>query len=174
MPDYNFTLKYRLADGDADHDAIVERLGEAGCTDALVGLGIAGRLALRFDREADDARNAVRTALEDVKSVLPTATLVEVHPDIVTATEVAELVGKTRQNIRKLMLSHSDFPSPVHDGPSVTLWHLSDVLDWLETRQDYKLDKALRETACVAREVNVASEASRLSLRSIHLETLVA
>lgn len=174
MPDYSFTLKYRLADDDADHEEIVERLGEAGCTDALVGLGIAGRLALRFDREADNARNAIRTALEDVKSVLPTATLVEAHPDLVSATEVAELVGKSRQNIRKLMLSHSDFPSPVHDGPSVTLWHLADVLDWLETRQDYKLDQALRETARVAREVNLARETSQLSSWSSHLETLVA
>jgi predicted DNA-binding transcriptional regulator AlpA len=174
MRDYNFTLKYRLADDEADHDAIVERLGEAGCTDALVGLGVACRLALQFDREANSARDAVHTALQDVKSALPTATLVEAHPDVVSATEIADLVGKTRQNIRKLMVSHPDFPSPVHDGPAISLWHLSDVLEWLETRQDYRLDKALQETARAAREVNVAKEASRLPSRSRALEALVA
>lgn len=55
MKEYKFTLKYQLVAGDANHDSIVERLGQAGCTDALVGMGIAGRLALQFDREADSA-----------------------------------------------------------------------------------------------------------------------
>jgi len=174
MKEYNFTLKYRLAADDADHDAIVERLGEAGCTDVLVGVGIAGRLALQFDREADSAQDAIREALEDIKSAVPTAMLVEACPDFVSATEIADLVGKTRQNIRKLMVSNSDFPSPAHDGPAVTLWHLSEVLEWLEARKEYKLDKALQETAHAAREVNVAKEASRLPSRSRELETLVA
>ena len=174
MQEYNFTLKYRLAATDADQDDIVERLGEAGCTDMLVGIGIAGRLALQFDREADSARNAVRTALEDVKAALPTAMLVEAHPDFVSATEIADLVGKTRQNIRKLMVSNPDFPSPVHDGPSVTLWHLSDVLEWLEARKEYKLDKRLQETAHATREVNVAREAARLPSIARELGMLVA
>jgi predicted DNA-binding transcriptional regulator AlpA len=174
MKEYNFTLKYRLAADDADHDDIVERLGEAGCTDALVGVGIAGRLALQFDREARSAQDAVRTALEDVKAAVPTAMLVEAYPDFVSATEIADLVGKSRQNIRKLMLSNSDFPSPVHDGPAVTLWHLSEVLEWLGARKEYKLDKALQETAHATREVNVAKEASRLPTRSRDLEKLVA
>lgn len=174
MKEYNFTLKYRLAADDADRDTIVERLGEAGCTDALVGIGIAGRLALQFDREADSAQDAVRTALEDVKSAVPTAMLVEAYPDFVSATEIADFVGKTRQNIRKLMVSNSDFPSPVHDGPAVTLWHLSEVLEWLEARKEYELDKALQETAHATREVNVTKEASRLTSRSRDLEKLVA
>ncbi|ERP97792.1 hypothetical protein Q669_21540 [Labrenzia sp. C1B10] len=163
-----------MAADDADHDAIVERLGEAGCTDALVGIGIAGRLALEFDREADSAQDAVRTALSDVKLAVPTAMLVEAYPDFVSATEIAELVGKSRQNIRKLMVSNSDFPSPVHDGPAITLWHLSEVLEWLEMRKEYKLDKALQETAHATREVNVAKEFSRLPSRDHELESLVA
>ena len=44
--EYTFTLKYQLADEDRDADALVERLGEAGCDDALVGIGQPGRLAL--------------------------------------------------------------------------------------------------------------------------------
>ena len=53
--EYTFTLKYQLADEDRDADALVERLGEAGCDDALVGIGQPGRLALEFTREAADA-----------------------------------------------------------------------------------------------------------------------
>ena len=53
--EYTFTLKYQLADDDRDTDALVERLGEAGCDDALAGIGQPGRLALEFTREATDA-----------------------------------------------------------------------------------------------------------------------
>ncbi len=41
--EYTFTLKYQLTDDDRDADALVERLGEAGCDDALVGIGQPGR-----------------------------------------------------------------------------------------------------------------------------------
>lgn len=34
-----FTLKYNVGDQCCDPDALVERLGAAGCTDALVGRG---------------------------------------------------------------------------------------------------------------------------------------
>lgn len=40
-----FTLKYDLGDQHCDPDALVERLGAAGCTDALVGTGQPGYLA---------------------------------------------------------------------------------------------------------------------------------
>ncbi|PSD31181.1 transcriptional regulator, partial [Stenotrophomonas maltophilia] len=44
--EYTFTLKYQLTEDDSDPDDLVERLGEAGCDDALVGIGQPGRLAL--------------------------------------------------------------------------------------------------------------------------------
>ncbi|CFN64479.1 DNA-binding protein [Bordetella pertussis] len=71
--EYLFTLKYQLADADSDLDALVERLGEAGCDDALVGMGLPGRLVLEFTREADSAEAAVRSALADVRRAMPTA-----------------------------------------------------------------------------------------------------
>lgn len=37
--EYTFTLKYQLTEDDSDPDGLVERLGEAGCDDALVGIG---------------------------------------------------------------------------------------------------------------------------------------
>ena len=69
--EYIFTLKYQLTEHDNDPDALVERLGEAGCDDALVGIGQPGRLALEFTREAESAQVAVRSALADVKRAIP-------------------------------------------------------------------------------------------------------
>ena len=103
--EYTFTLKYQLADDDSDTDALVERLGETGCDDALIGIGQPGRMALEFTREATDAGAAVRSALADVRHAVPSAQLIEVAPDLVGLTDVADIVGVSRQNMRKLMLA---------------------------------------------------------------------
>ena len=160
--EYTFTLKYQLTDDDRDPDALVERLGEAGCDDALVGIGQPGRLALEFTREADSADAAVRSALADVRSAVPSARLIEVAPDLVGLTDVAEIVGVSRQNMRKLMLAHpGSFPAPVHEG-SASIWHLADVLAWLQAKGSYSLTRDVQEVARVALQVNVAKEGQRL------------
>ena len=172
--EYTFTLKYQLADDDRDPDALVERLSEAGCDDALVGIGQPGRLALEFTREADSADAAVRSALADVRSAVPSARLIEVAPDLVGLTDVADIVGVSRQNMRKLMLAHpGSFPAPVHEG-SASIWHLADVLAWLQAKGSYALAMDVLEVACVALQVNVAKEGRRLSRSaSEELEALV-
>ncbi len=172
--EYTFTLKYQLADDDRDPDALVERLGEAGCDDALVGIGQPGRLALEFTREADSADTAVRSALADVRSAVPTARLIEVSPDLVGLTDVADIVGVSRQNMRKLMLTHpGSFPAPVHEG-SASIWHLADVLTWLQAKGSYSLARDVLDVACVALQVNVAKEGRRLARStSAELEALV-
>lgn len=86
--EYTFTLKYQLADDDSAPDALVERLGAAGCDDALVGVGQPGRLALEFTREAGSAEEVMRSALADVKAAIPSARLIEVSPDLVGLTDV--------------------------------------------------------------------------------------
>jgi predicted DNA-binding transcriptional regulator AlpA len=161
--EYTFTLKYQIADGDRDPGALVERLGEAGCDDALVGTGQPGRIALAFTRESTSADEAVRSALTDVRRAVPTARLIEVAPDLVGLTDVADLVDVSRQNMRKLMLAHpGSFPLPVHEGkPSI--WHLADVLAWLQAKGSYSLPTDVVEVARVALQVNVAKEERRLS-----------
>ncbi|USX29487.1 DNA-binding protein [Oxalobacteraceae bacterium OTU3CINTB1] len=160
--EYIFTLKYQLADDDRDADGLVERLGQQGCDDALVGIGQPGRLALEFTRDADNAEAAVRSALADVRRAIPSATLTEVAPDLVGLTDVAELVGVSRQNMRKLMLTYpGSFPAPVHEGSS-SIWHLADVLAWLHTKGGYSLTQDVLEVANVALQVNVAKEGKRL------------
>lgn len=173
--EYTFTLKYRLAGHDSDSGALVERLGEAGCVDALVGIGQSGRLALEFTREAGSAQAAVRSALADVKRAVPSARLVEAAPDFVGLTDVAEIVGVSRQNMRKLMLAHRDsFPPPVHEG-SASIWHLAEVLAWLDEKGGYALDRSMLETAQAALEVNLAKETRRITAKAARdLERLIA
>ncbi|MEL7614570.1 DNA-binding protein [Vreelandella titanicae] len=164
--EYVFTLKYQLADSDSDLDALVERLGAAGCDDALVGVGQPGRLALEFSREAGSAAEAVHSALVDVKKAIPSARLIEASPDLVGLTDVADVVGVSRQAMRKLMLTHrATFPVPVHEG-SASIWHLAEVLDWLMTREGYQIDVGVLDIAKVALEVNIAKEAIRHPVRS--------
>lgn len=73
---FTFTLNYQLAPGESDVDALVERLGEEGCDDALVGVGQPGRLALEFIREAPSADDAIAGAIEDVRRAVVSARLV--------------------------------------------------------------------------------------------------
>ncbi|MFC3340535.1 helix-turn-helix transcriptional regulator [Paracandidimonas soli] len=172
--EYTFTLKYQLADGECDFEALVERLGEAGCDDALVGIGLPGRLALEFTREAVDAGEAVRSALADVRRAAPSARLIEAAPDLVGLSDVAEIVGVSRQNMRKLMLAHpGSFPAPVHEG-STSIWHLADVLGWMQAKGGYALPLSILDVARAALQVNAAKEGRRLPRQaSEELEALV-
>lgn len=163
--EYQFTLKYQLAKEDCNHEQIVERLYEAGCDDATIGVGQPGRIALRFRRESTDAWSAIYTALRDVKQAAPSARLVEAGPDFVGLTDVADLAGVTRQNMRKLMLTHtSQFPLPIHEGNS-SVWHLSDVLAWLVGRGSYSISAELVDVAKSTKQVNLAKEAREIEPR---------
>lgn len=169
--EYDFTLKFAVA-ADADSiDEFVERLGECGCDDALVGIGQAGRIALDFTREAKSARQAIVSALQDVKRAIPEAKLLEAAPDFVGLSDVAELVDVTRQNMRKLMLAHKDtFPVALHEG-SATLWHLHPVLMWLKNHHNYSIPPSLIDVSYMAMQINLAKEASQIE-RDVQKEVL--
>ena len=89
-------------------------------------------------------------------------------------TDVAELAGVSRQNMRKLMLANpGSFPTPVHEG-NASIWHLADVLAWLQAKGNYSLARDVLEVARVALQVNLAKESRRLSRSaSEELEALV-
>lgn len=169
--EFEFTLKFTLATDSPSVDELVERLGAEGCNDALVGIGQSGRIALEFTREADSAKQAIFSALADVKRAIPAAKILEVTPDFVGLTEVAELVGVSRQNMRKLALTHKDsFPTAVHEG-SATLWHLSPVLKWLSESAHYSIKQSLLDVAHIAMQINLTKEASQIE-RHVEQELL--
>lgn len=160
---YTFVLKYQVSGDESDTDSLVERLAEAGCDDALVGIGQPGMLALEFTRQAGTAKAAIHSALMDVRRAIPSARLIEAAPDLVGLTEVAELVGVSRQNMRKLMLTHTGgFPLPVHAG-SASIWHLIDLLTWLQAKAGYAIDRGVLDVAAATLQVNLSWEVRRLS-----------
>lgn len=172
---YVFVLTYWLPEEERDASALVERLAGAGCDDALVGTGQVGRIALEFSRDGASAEAALHSALVDVRQAIPTARLIEAAPDYVGLSDVAGLVGVSRQYLRKLMLNHAaSFPSPVHGG-AASIWHLADLLEWLSTNRIRPVSATDLDLARAARDVNLARAASRLSTRAARqLENLVA
>ncbi|AFY71298.1 prophage CP4-57 regulatory [Thalassoporum mexicanum PCC 7367] len=152
---YDFCLKFELNDL-IDRDELVERLYESGCDDALIGTGREGKVGLDFIREAESAYAAISSAIADVKRVVPTATLIEAAPDLVSLTDVAEILGCSRQNARNLIVdSKSIAPLPVYDG-TPSLWHLAEVLSWLKEKKNYAIDEATLEVAKITMGLNLA------------------
>lgn len=162
MKEYDFELKFSLPSADANPEQFVDALYEAGCDDATVGLGQNGRVALSFTREAPSAQDAVESAIAAVTKAIPGAKLIEATPDYVGVTDIAEFVGCSRQNIRKILISNSLAPTPVHSGSTV-IWHLANVLDWLKHKGSYKIEDRLIEMSLVTMRFNIEKEAGFVS-----------
>jgi predicted DNA-binding transcriptional regulator AlpA len=172
MPEFEFTLKFSLTGREGSIDELVERLGAAGCTDALVGIGQPGRIGLAFTREAHSATEAVQSALADVRGAIPSAKLVEAAPDFVGLTDIAQLLGCSRQNMRKLAVqANGGFPPPIHEG-TPTIWHLATVLDWLQSRGNQEIEGRLRDVARINRQINLARELHDLDVQPASAQDL--
>jgi predicted DNA-binding transcriptional regulator AlpA len=162
MNEYDFTLKFKLPNADADLDLLVEALGRGGCDDALVGIGTPGSIAFEFTRAARSAFDAVLSALSDIKKVIPGAKLIEAAPDFVGLTDVADYLGCSRQNMWKLKAGSAfEFPTPVHEG-NPSIWHLAEILLWLKDKGSYQFEERLIEIARINMQVNLAKEANGL------------
>ena len=158
MKDYDFILKFDLPDHDADPEQFVEALYESGCDDASVGIGQQGRIALNFIRQSESALDAILSAISDVKKAIPGVKLIEATPDLVGLTDIADILGFSRQNMRKIAVKNkSAFPAPVHDG-TVSLWHLFKVLKWFKASKAYNIEDSLIEVSRTNMQVNFASQ----------------
>lgn len=155
MTEYEFDLGFELASPEEDPEIHLGRLLEEGCDDALVGIGRRGQIGLMFGREAPTATEAVVSAIAAVKRAIPGATLDEVSPDLVGLTDVAQLLGCSRQNVRQLVFDgEPNPPSSVYSGRP-TLWHLADLLCWLREQKRYPVADDLIELAETNRQVNL-------------------
>jgi hypothetical protein len=162
MGQYDFTLRFALGQHDADPELFVDKLFAEGCSDALIGLGSQGRIALNFTRDASSADKAILSALADVQRAIPEASLIEATPDLVGLTDIANLLGFSRQYMRKLAIKKgSRFPPPVHEGKPA-IWHLSTVLSWFADSGIRQFDTAIFEIARVNRQCNLVKEVAGL------------
>lgn len=138
MPEYEFTL---VLHGDLDDDA-VDALFEAGCDDATVG-EVDGVGYADFLREAPSFGEALRSAIDQVETV-PGLTVSRVEPDdLVTLSEIAQRLGRSRESVRLLAAGErgqGDFPPPVsHLKARTRLWRWSEVAAWAQ-RHDQPID----------------------------------
>lgn len=160
MDEYPFTL---VIAGNVDTDEAIEALFEAGCDDATFG-SVDGIGYADFLRQAPSFAEAVRSAISAVESV-PGLRVQRVEPDdLVTMTEIAERLGRSRESVRLLIQGRrgpGDFPAPAsHLKARTRLWRWSEVAAWAEklpTAESVRRDSyliaavnaalALRETA---------------------------
>lgn len=155
MKEYDFALVFKLNQSDLNLEHYLELLYEAGCDDAIIGVGKPGYLALDFIRESGSAYDAIASAIANVKSVLAEAELIHISPDLVGIKELASIFGCTRQNIQKFV-SKPTFPNPVYKGSQV-IWHLAAVLDWF-VANGHEVEQKLLEVAELAMSINLQLE----------------
>jgi hypothetical protein len=67
---HEFTMTYPLPAG-CDVDELIERLGAAGCTDALIGTGQLGHIALQFTSKAESDAIARASVTADIRMAAP-------------------------------------------------------------------------------------------------------
>ena len=133
--EFEFDIVVSLPKGADDEAAIMDALFEAGCDDAVVGLGASGIIGLGFTRAGEDAEVVISGAVTQVLSALPTGTqLREVKPDLVSLADVAARLSVSRQALQK-----RDMPPPSLGG----LYRASEMLPALEA-QPGKVHDALQ------------------------------
>jgi hypothetical protein len=155
MADYDFTLKFDITTLECEPETLLDQLYAAGCGDAIIGIGRPGRIAMNFTRDARSAAEAVSSALSDVNKAIPQAKLIEATPDFVGLTDIADILGCSRQNIRNLYIKYqSSFPSPIHEG-SATIWHLANVLSWFKEKENCKVEDSLLDVSVANMKINL-------------------
>ena len=121
------------------------------------------------------AYEAISSAIFDVKRAIPEANLVEAAPDYVGLTDVARILGCTRQNIRKLVVANDPgSPLPVYEG-TPSIWRLAEILTWLIESKAYEIDDSLMEISKVNMDINTAKSWQKVESTSKEdIQTLVA
>lgn len=139
-------------------DALLEVLEDLGAT-GVTGWGRIGELGALFSVEASSLVQAATSGAELFQSALekiaaPPPARMEIEPadlgddsttepvlerrltstgpsiPVVSAGEVADLLGVSRQRVYQLLEEHSDFPRPVSDSPRGALWDRREIEHW--------------------------------------------
>ena len=154
MIEHTFTLILNAAP-----DEHLDALFEAGCDDALFG-EVDGTHYVEFTREAPTLSAALASAIADVRSVADLRVLRVEPDDMVTLSEIAERLGRTRESVRLLAAGDrgtGDFPTPIsHARERNRLWRWTAVLAWASAHG--QAEDADIEGARVVAAVNAALE----------------
>jgi hypothetical protein len=135
---------------DKHTEALGDRLAASRGIDATVQADRRGGLVM-FSREADDAVQAIVSAIEDVEGAGMTAT--GVTEDRVTADDIAERAGVTVTAVRYWINGSrgpGGFPQPKVARARGTLYSWAEVSGWLSTAKLGQVDHLAAETARAA------------------------
>jgi hypothetical protein len=144
--EYEFTL---VLTGLSDlTPEVVDALYEAGCDDATIAAR-AGRVYITFDRAAASMKDAILSAIGNVRSAGVGADVLRVdYCSLVTQADIARKIGRSRELVRQYIMGNRGpgrFPAPVceiTDGSP--LWYWCEVAHWL-CENDMIKESALRD-----------------------------
>jgi hypothetical protein len=133
--EYDFTLA--LTGISELNQKIEDALYEAGCDDATLSVR-SGRVFVTFSRNADSLKDAILSAIHDVRKANIGAEVLRVDEcNLVTQAEIARKSGRSRQMIHqyiKGIRGPGGFPPPVCDlCEGQPLWYWCEVAYWLWT-----------------------------------------
>ncbi|MBF0153513.1 MAG: DNA-binding protein [Magnetococcales bacterium] len=155
---YNFSLTFPVSRKDWNINDISNKLYESGCDDSTVFTGIRSLVCVEFHRESASAKDAIHSATDDIMRAFPDTHILEARPDLVNMADIAELVGQSRQNIRKLV----DFPPPSANTATKPLWHLYLIVKWYMEKTGIQFDNTLAELSREAWMYNQSLETNRM------------
>ena len=145
MNTYHFTIVVR--DADSDLATLEDQFFEAGCDDALL-CSYNGTVYLEFDREAQNAEQAIQSAIDNISS-LGFSDLVVEEQGYSTLSEMAERAGMSRQALSLYAQNkrgNGNFPRPMYGLASKSaMYFWPEVATWLF--QQNKLDKSHYDVA---------------------------
>jgi len=162
----NTAFEFSLILGGVDEVSaeIENALHSAGCDDALLGCRD-GVLFLDFDRVSTSLIDAVLSAVESVRDADVGLWVERVEPDdLVTASEIARRVERSRESIR--LLVHGErgpggFPAPVANLTKTSpIWRWSDVSAWFSEKLGTLVSAVANDAAELA-SINAALELQR-------------
>ena len=157
---YNFELSFKLPGVNADGEQYLDALYEAGCDDAMIGIGRKGFIGADFSRESTSLEIAVDSAIRNIETAIPGAQLIDAGPDLVGASDVAAILECSRQNIRQLLTTDESAPIPAYQGKR-DLWHCAEVLTWLRDIKGMKIAPELIEVSTHAMRFNAAQQSKK-------------
>jgi hypothetical protein len=134
-------------------DDVLEALF-AGVED-VVPSSVAGVVKVTAPVEAPDDESAAFRFIEQVRSTLPEATVVRLDQDLVSITDIAERVNRSRESVRLLAdgkRGPGRFPAPVGTiGDGIRVWPWAVVLMWFREmlREDLGEHGVSPETAAL-------------------------
>jgi hypothetical protein len=126
---------------------VEDALFEAGCDDATLSVRF-GRVYLTFSRTAATPKDAILSAIQNVRKAKIGADVLRVDPcDLVTQAEIARRIGRPRQVVHQIISGErgpGGFPPPVcHISEESPLWRWCEAAYWLRQNDMIKDDVLL-------------------------------